>query len=52
MKEKAQASPEILKKLSAWAKGHGYAKVMGTGKGYTPGLGYKIANAIFLSKIK
>ena len=28
LKERAAASPEILKKFSAWAKGHGYAKVM------------------------
>ena len=52
LKERAAASPEILKKFSAWAKSHGYAKVMGQTKGEMPGFGYRMANSIFLSKIK
>lgn len=52
LKEKALASPELLKKFSAWAKGHAYAKVMDQSKGILPsGLSFKIASA-YLNKIK
>ena len=52
LKEKAAAAPEIFKKFSAWAKGHGYAKVMGQTRGEMPGFGYRMARALLLNKIK
>lgn len=53
MKAAAKQAPAFAQKLSAWAKGHGFKKVMdGTTSSQEPGLMFKLANAIVLTKIK
>ena len=52
LKAAAKQAPAFAQKLSAWAKGHGYKKVMDATKGQEPGFMYGLANAIVLSKIK
>lgn len=53
MKEAAKANTSTIgQALVAWAKGKGYEKVMGQSKGQEPGIMFKIANALVLSKIK
>jgi|TARA_B110001450_G_C17619057_1_gene480432 long-chain-fatty-acid--CoA ligase ACSBG len=52
LKAAGKAAPAIAQKLSGWAKGHGYKKVMDGTKGIEPGFMYGVANAIVLTKIK
>lgn len=52
LKEIASTKPALLQSISAWAKKHGYEKVMAQQKGQEPGMMFNLANMLLLTKIK
>ena len=46
LKAAGKAAPAFAQKLSGWAKGHAYKKVMDGTKGVQPGFMYKVANTL------